>query len=77
MARWVFFSFHYQNDIWRVSQIRNCWVTWNRMAAGFWDAADWEKVKRGSDVAIKRWIAYSGQTDQLCRRQRDQSSRAK
>jgi hypothetical protein len=56
MARRVFFSFHYQNDIWRVSQIRDCWVTRDRTAAGFWDAADWEKVKRGGDAAIKRWI---------------------
>ncbi|MEC4683849.1 MAG: TIR domain-containing protein [Nitrospirota bacterium] len=56
MARRVFFSFHYQNDIWRVSQIRNSWVTQDRETAGFWDAADWEQVKRGGDESIKRWI---------------------
>ena len=33
------------------------WVTQpNREAAGFWDAADWEKVKRQGDDVIKRWI---------------------
>ncbi|MBI4797139.1 MAG: TIR domain-containing protein [Desulfarculus sp.] len=56
MARRVFFSFHYQNDIWRVNQIRNSWVTQDRQAAGFWDAASWEQVKRQGDAAIKRWI---------------------
>jgi hypothetical protein len=56
MARRVFFSFHYATDIWRVGQIRNSWVTKDRETAGFWDAADWEKVKRAGDEAIKRWI---------------------
>ncbi|AGW14156.1 TIR domain-containing protein [Megalodesulfovibrio gigas] len=56
MARRVFFSFHYQNDIWRVAQIRNCWVTKERTAAGFWDAAEWESIKRRGDEAIKSWI---------------------
>lgn len=56
MARRVFFSFHYEADIWRVGQVRNSWVTRDREAAGFWDAADWESVKRGGDAAIRRWI---------------------
>ena len=56
MARRVFFSFHYQNDIWRVSQIRNSWLTQSRQTAGFWDAADWESVKRGGENSIKSWI---------------------
>ena len=57
MARRVFFAFHYERDIWRASQVRNSWVTKpDREAAGFWDAADWEKVKKQGDEAIKRWI---------------------
>lgn len=56
MARRVFFSFHYEDDIWRASQIRNSWVTQEREAAGFWDAASWESVKRRGDEAIRRWI---------------------
>ena len=57
MARHDFFSFHYQRDIMRVSQVRNSWVTKNNgTTAGFWDAANWESVKRGGDAAIKRWI---------------------
>ena len=57
MARRVFFSFHYERDIWRASQIRNSWVTKpDRETAGFWDAASWEEVKKKGEEAIKRWI---------------------
>lgn len=57
MARRVFFSFHYERDIWRASQIRNSWVTKpDREAAGFWDAASWEEIKKKGDEAIKQWI---------------------
>jgi len=57
MARRVFFSFHYERDIWRASQIRNSWVTKpDRESAGFWDAADWEEVKKKGEEAIRRWI---------------------
>ena len=57
MARRVFFSFHYEGDIWRASQVRNSWVTKpDRETAGFWDAAAWEKVKEKGDAAIKKWI---------------------
>ncbi len=56
MARRVFFAFHFERDIWRACQVRNSWVTKDREEAGFWDAADWEKVKKEGDEAIKRWI---------------------
>jgi hypothetical protein len=57
MARRVFFAFHYERDIWRAGQVRNSWVTKpDREDAGFWDAADWEKIKKQGDEAIKRWI---------------------
>ncbi len=39
MARRVFFSFHYERDVWRAGQVRNSWVTKDREEAGFWDAA--------------------------------------
>jgi len=56
MARRVFFSFHYERDIWRASQIRNSWVTkLDRESAGFWDAASWEELKNNKSL-IKRWI---------------------
>jgi hypothetical protein len=57
MARRVFFSFHYERDIWRASQVRNSWVTkGNGELAGFWDGASWEEVKRSGEDAVKRWI---------------------
>lgn len=58
MAHRVFFSFHYERDIWRVSQIRNSWFTHGSYyEAGYIDAAGWEAVKKGGDLAIKRWIS--------------------
>ena len=57
MARHVFFSFHYERDIWRASQVRNSWVTQpNRESSGFWDAASWEEVKKKGDLEVKKWI---------------------
>ena len=57
MARRVFFSFHYEADVWRAGQVRNSWITKpDRESAGFWDAAAWEEVKRGGENAVKKWI---------------------
>ena len=57
MARRVFFSFHYEKDVWRAGQVRNSWVTKpDREAAGFWDAVAWEEVKKKGEDAINRWI---------------------
>lgn len=57
MARRVFFSFHYDADIWRASQVRNSWVTKpNLDMAGFIDHASWENVKRRGRDAVYRWI---------------------
>lgn len=55
MARKVFFSFHYERDVWRAGQVRNSWVTKpDRDTAGFWDSASWEEVKKKGDAAIKK-----------------------
>jgi len=56
MTRRVFFSFHYQRDIWRVNQIRNLPEVIGVAAAGFQDASLWEKAKLEGDAAIKRMI---------------------
>lgn len=55
MARRVFFSFKYL-DVSRAMVVRNSWVTQGRDAAGFVDAADFEKIKKTGDAAIKQWI---------------------
>jgi len=56
MARRVFFSFHYQRDIWRVNQIRNIPNITGCAAAGFQDASIWEEAKKKGDAAIKKLI---------------------
>ena len=53
--RHVFFSFKYK-DVSRAMVVRNSWVTQGNRAAGFIDAADFEKIKRQGDASIKRWI---------------------
>lgn len=53
MARKVFYSFHYDADSWRASQIKNIGVVEGNAPAS---PNDWEAVKRGGDAAIKRWI---------------------
>jgi hypothetical protein len=58
MARRVFFSFHYDNDILRVGQIRNSGIVLRAgdSAAGFIDSASWESVKRQGEGVVKNWI---------------------
>lgn len=57
MARRVFFSFHYEQDVWRSSIVRNSWMTHpDREASGFWDASLWEATKLRGDAAIQRLI---------------------
>lgn len=53
MARKVFFSFHYQQDAWRASQVRNIGVVEGNASA---TDNKWEEVKRGGDAAIRHWI---------------------
>lgn len=56
MARRVFFSFHYQRDIFRINQIRNIPEVTGCAAAGFQDASLWEEAKRKGDKEIKNMI---------------------
>ncbi len=56
MARRVFFSFEYKHDVTRAMVVRNSWVIQGREAAGFVDAAEFEKVRKRGDEVIKRWI---------------------
>jgi len=56
MARRVFFSFHYQEDIFRVNVIRKSGVVLGNAAAGFQDASLWEKTKKKGSDAVKRLI---------------------
>ena len=56
MARRVFFSFKYKEDVSRAMVVRNSWVAQGKEAAGFIDAADFEKLENQGDNAIRNWI---------------------
>lgn len=57
MARTVFFSFHYQRDIFRVQQVKQHYITkGNYTAAGYFDGSLEEKAQREGDTAVKRLI---------------------
>jgi MTH538 TIR-like domain (DUF1863) len=56
MARRVFFSFEYENDVTRAMVVRNSWVAEGKEAAGFTDAAEFEKLKDQGEAAVKKWI---------------------
>ena len=49
----VFYSFHYDNDVFRVQQIRNMGVVDGNEPVS---ANDWEQVKRKGDAAVEKWI---------------------
>ena len=53
VKRRVFYSFHYAQDAWRASQVRNIGVVeGNRPTT----SNDWESIKAGKAPAIKAWI---------------------
>jgi hypothetical protein len=56
MARCVFFSFHYQNDIWRVNVVRQSHVVEGCAAAGFTDGSLWEEAERKGEDAVHALI---------------------
>ena len=51
--RQIFYSFHYDNDVFRVQQIRNIGALEDNKPVSH---NDWETVKRGGDKAIEKWI---------------------
>jgi hypothetical protein len=56
MARRAFFSFHYENDVWRAGVVRNSHIVEGTAAAGFHDASLWEEAKKKGQDALKRMI---------------------
>jgi hypothetical protein len=56
MARKVFFSFHYQRDLWRVNVVRNSAMIDGVSAAGFHDQSLWEETKKKGDAAVRNLI---------------------
>lgn len=57
MARSVFYSFCYSDDINRAMVVRNRWVTHGgQVVSGIIDKAEFEKLKRTGDKAVCNWI---------------------
>jgi antiphage defense system Thoeris ThsB-like protein len=56
MARRVFFSFHFENDIWRVNQVRNANVVAGADQAGFFDHSEYAEAEKKSLTVIDRMI---------------------
>ena len=52
--RRIFFSFHYALDAWRAAQVRNMGLVEGNAPVS---DNDWERVTRGGEEAIERWIA--------------------
>lgn len=55
MARKAFFSFHFEDDLWRASVVRSAWEADDtREASGFWEPGLWTRAKdRGSDAVAR------------------------
>ncbi len=54
MARKTFFSFHYDVDSWRASQVRNMGALEGNAPCS---DNDWETIKKRGDRAIEKWIS--------------------
>lgn len=53
MARKAFYSFHFNLDHWRASQVRNMGVVEGNTELS---DNDWEAVKKKGDAAVEKWI---------------------
>ncbi|MBB3141482.1 TIR domain-containing protein [Halomonas organivorans] len=57
VTRKTFFSFHYQEDVWRAWNVRNCLVvSKNQEVGGFLDSSVFEASKKESDEALKTFL---------------------
>lgn len=56
--RKVFFSFHYDRDVWRAGVVRNSdrIKAQDTVVGRFLDKAEWESLKRNGDRAVSNWI---------------------
>jgi hypothetical protein len=56
MARRVYFSFHYDNDIWRVNVVRNSGTFKDIEDSGFFDHSLWEETKKKGEAELQKLI---------------------
>lgn len=56
MAHRTFFSFHYQRDVWRATNVRNSSKLTSSITPEWIEASIWESAKTTGDAAVKRLI---------------------
>ncbi|MFR4752480.1 MAG: TIR domain-containing protein [Enterococcus raffinosus] len=56
MARRVFFSFYYENDLSRALVVKNNWALKENEESGFINKGEFERIKRDGEESIRRWI---------------------
>lgn len=56
MTHRTFFSFHYQEDVWRVWNVRNCGAIRKDQEEGFYDSSVFEASQKESDEALKSFL---------------------
>ena len=67
MARRTFFSFHYQEDVWRAWNVRNCWVVnGDQESVGFFDGSVFEASKKEGDDALKTFLRNGLKKTAIC-----------
>ncbi len=56
MAHRTFFSFHYERDVWRATNVRNSAKLQSGIAPEWIEASLWESAKAASDSAVQKLI---------------------
>lgn len=58
MPRRTFFSFHYEPDVWRAWNVRNCWVVkpQDQIDRGFFDSSVFEAAEKKGDDSLKTFL---------------------
>jgi hypothetical protein len=58
MTRRTFFSFHYKPDVWRVQNVRNCWIVnqQGKSADGFFDSSVFEASAKENENTLKAFL---------------------
>ena len=53
----MFFSFK-DKDTYRTRDVNKSWVSERKIATGFFNTVEFEKIKKNDDSSIKNWINY-------------------
>lgn len=75
MAINVFFTFHYEQDLWRARVIQQAWLRQGGEALGFWDEPTWQRARSSerhlelideavTDAAVTVVLVTQGTSDQ-------------